>query len=113
MSLRAVRHHWPALKTVVVIGSVESLPQAGRFATLIGRYVARVPWGQSPRVLAFGRDADNLGKLYDPLLEGQGVSGWDFEEFDDLSAGMARCSGSWAGCSARSTSSSTSPAGRR
>lgn len=84
MPLRALRHHRPELREVVVIGSGASLPQAGRFARMLRHHYPALLAGVRLRLAVRGGGKAlliDVPPADDALTAG---SGWDFEEFDQL-----------------------------
>lgn len=84
MPLRAIRHHVGTLKTITLICSRESLPQAPWFCSIVRGYTAL----RTIRVWVYGKENGRPCLVEGDELANRKLEGWDFEAFDDLSRAL-------------------------
>lgn len=84
MALRGIAHHVPTLKSVTIVCSNESLLQLDLFLTLLSRYETL----NTVRRKLLANDGGR-GRVIDCTPRPENVTGWDFEQFDVLSNGLA------------------------
>jgi len=92
MPLRGLYHHREALTSVTLICSKESLPQAGWFVALLGRYAAAFPRLTSDACRLLLHSGVRVPVSAAPPAD----ASWDFEDYQQLFDGLNRMMGRFA-----------------
>ncbi len=82
MPLRAINHHKSKLRSLIVICSNESVAGAYDFSSIVRRYFRR------NQKIEFLTRIDNKTALIESDNPVDAVTGWDFENFDDISVAL-------------------------